>query len=326
MEYSVLAKDVLTAYNVTDPDITFIRHNENITFKIADKLHNKSYLLRIHKPVTEGLLGVQHTFQGLESEMKILEQLNLNSSLLVQNPVANSFGEYVTDSSEFVGCSCYSTLLEWIDGEILTQKEENIDEIAFKLGENLALFHQCLQQFDQSKNLTRPKYDKDRIDFAIEELRYCVKIDLFTMENYYIIREVLNLVKSQINVLDSKEGSWGIIHADLQSGNIIINKNGNPCLIDFGFCGFGYYLFDLGSAGTSLESSLRNSFLNGYASKAPFSFDNIKYIEGMIFMDSFISYPLFMKENNSWIKAHAEKLCNTLCKDFLEGKEVFFSF
>jgi Ser/Thr protein kinase RdoA (MazF antagonist) len=231
----------------------------------------------------------------------------------------------VTDSSKLVGCSCYSTLLEWIDGTVLTQKEDNIEDIAFKLGENLALFHQCLQQGKLDRNLVRPKYDNSRIDSAIEELKYCVKINLFSAENYNIIKEVLNVVKNQLKVLDTKVDAWGIIHADLQPGNIIIN-NGNPCLIDFGFCGYGYCLFDLGSAGTSLGSGLRKTFLHGYASKTTFSFSDIRYIEGLVFMDSFISYPLFMKDNNAWIKTHAEKTCNSFCKDFLEGREVFFSF
>ncbi|WP_415841202.1 hypothetical protein [Paenibacillus typhae] len=42
-------------------------------------------------------------------------------------------------------------------------------------------------------------------------------------------------------------------------------------------------------------------------------------------MDIFISYALFVRDpgSNGWIKEHAIKVCGTLCKDFLEGKEVF---
>jgi hypothetical protein len=133
MDYITLAKAVLTSYNVFEPEINFIRHNENMTFKITDKELNKCFLLRIHKPVAEGLYGIQHTFEGLDSEIKILEQLSLNSKLKVQKPVANANGEYVTDSSELVGSTCYSTLLEWIDGEIFTGKEQNVVRSHLKL-------------------------------------------------------------------------------------------------------------------------------------------------------------------------------------------------
>lgn len=121
------------------------------------------------------------------------------------------------------------------------------------------------------------------------------------------------------------EPSFGIIHADFQPGNVILN-NDDPCIIDLGFCGFGYYVFDLGSAATIFPSELRKDFLQGYISKSSFTMDDIKYVEGQIFMDIFISIVLFMRdiENNSWIKS-IPNLCDTLCKDFLEGKEVFYS-
>ena len=327
MDYNILAKKVLSLYPISNPEIEFIRHNENVTFKITDKLCNKHYLLRIHKPATEGLFGIQHTFDGIKSEIKLLQQLNSNNQLKIQKPIANCLGEYVTEYSfsEFTS-PCYSTLLEWIDGPTLTLKEDNIEEIIFALGQNLALFHHCSRQFKPGKDFVRPIYDIDRINFAIEELKYGVKINLFSIEQYEIIKEVLILVKSQIKELDLHGNAWGIIHADLQLGNIVIN-NDNPCFIDFGFCGFGYYLFDLGSAASILESNLRKTFLQGYASKSSFSFDKLKYIEGLIFMDTFISYVIFMRaENNAWIKTNATNICNTLCKEFLEGNEVFYSF
>lgn len=45
-------------------------------------------------------------------------------------------------------------------------------------------------------------------------------------------------------------------------------------------------------------------------------------------MDIFISYVLFMRDDqrNSWIKSNALTICDTLCRDFLEGKEVLYSF
>jgi len=65
MEYTALAKEVLLSYIVSDPEIGLIRHNENMTFKITNRLNNKCYLLRIHKPATDGLLGIQHTLEGI---------------------------------------------------------------------------------------------------------------------------------------------------------------------------------------------------------------------------------------------------------------------
>jgi Ser/Thr protein kinase RdoA (MazF antagonist) len=327
MDYNITAKELLSLYSISEPEIQFIRHNENITFKIIDHVYNKQYLLRIHKPATEGLFGLQHTLEGIKSEIKILQELKRKNLLHSQAPIANNLGEYITEYKlDNVNHPCYATVLEWIEGSTLTLKEDNIKEIAFALGENLALFHECLKEFKPSKDFIRPIYDIDRIDFAIEELKYCVEVNLFSIEHYDIIKKVLILVKNQINELNSRENTFGIIHADMQLGNIVVN-NDNPCIIDLGFCGFGYYVFDLGSAATIFPSNLRQTFLRGYSSKYSFSLDDLKYVEGQIFMDTFISYVMFMRDNqrNSWIKASALKKCDTICKDFLEGKEVFYS-
>jgi Ser/Thr protein kinase RdoA (MazF antagonist) len=326
MDYNIIAIEILTSYSISEPVIQFIRHNENITFKITDGVSNKNYLLRIHKPSTEGLFGLQHTLEGIKSEIKILQELNFKGILSAQKPVFNNLGMYITECKlDNFNQPCYATILEWIEGCTLTLKEDNIKELTFTFGQNLALFHKSFKDFKPTKDFIRPIYDLDRIDTAIDELKYCVEVNLFSMDHYNIIKSVLILVKNQMKELSLREETFGIIHADLQPGNIVVNSN-NPLLIDLGFCGFGYYLFDLGSAATVFPSELRDTFLKGYSTKASFSFDDLKYIEGQIFMDTFISYVLFMRDNerNSWIKSSALKICDTLCKEFLEGKEVFY--
>lgn len=44
-------------------------------------------------------------------------------------------------------------------------------------------------------------------------------------------------------------------------------------------------------------------------------------------MDIFISYAMFIRDSNcnGWVIAHAAKICDTLCKDFLDGKVVYYS-
>jgi hypothetical protein len=105
------AVEVLSLYSITEPEIEFIRHNENITFKVTDKQDNKTYLLRIHKPSTAGLYGIQHTLEGLESEMYILQGLARGEYLPAQKPVAGRMGQLVTAYTGSEIGSCYATLL-----------------------------------------------------------------------------------------------------------------------------------------------------------------------------------------------------------------------
>ncbi|WP_066503491.1 phosphotransferase enzyme family protein [Abyssisolibacter fermentans] len=326
MDYKKIANEVLLMYKLHNAEIEFIRHNENITFKISDRLNNKNYLLRIHKPATEGLFGKQHTRVGLESEIKILQELSLNNEFKVQKPIANSLSKYVTEFyNSDLGDSCCATLLEWIDGTILSNRNYNNDKIALSLGKKVGLLHKFFSEFKPNEKFERPCYGLDRIDYAVSQLKYGVEVKIFTEYQYDLIKEVLTLVKSQLRELKRQEGSWGLIHADLLPGNIIINDE-ELNFIDFCLSGFGFYLFDVGSIATEFERKYRDVFLEGYSSKFDFSHKSLRYIEGLVFMDIFISYVFFIRDNNKnkWIKDHAKNVCDTLCKDFLKGKEVFY--
>ncbi|MEK8216327.1 phosphotransferase enzyme family protein [Paenibacillus sp. FSL L8-0463] len=318
------AEEALALYSISEPAIEYIRHNENMTFKVTDTSDGKQYLLRIHKPATAGLFGIQHTLEGLQSEMYLLQGLS-QKNLRVQKPSVNRAGQFVSEYTANEFGSCYATLLEWIEGSTLTLQEDNIGQIVFALGEKLADLHHFSRE-SALPALTRPVYDAARIDRAIEELRYGIEASLYSQEHYEIIKEVLEYVKGQLRDLDTQQ-EWGLIHADVQLGNVIITNEG-PCYIDFGLFGYGYYLFDLGSASSILPSELRQTLLLGYASRSTFTFDQVRYIEGLIFMDIFISYLFFIHDpdRNGWIKEDAAKVCDTLCRDFLAGKEVYYSF
>ncbi|MBO9610117.1 MAG: phosphotransferase [Paenibacillaceae bacterium] len=54
-----------------------------------------------------------------------------------------------------------------------------------------------------------------------------------------------------------------MIHADLHIGNVVFRDN-EPYPIDFGRCGFGYYLYDIAQSIMGLYPSQRTSFIVGY--------------------------------------------------------------
>ncbi len=321
------ARKVLESYPVAEPVIEFIRHNENLTYSITDRGSGRTYLLRIHEPVTKGLFGIQHTLEGLQSEVLLLQELGHNHVLQVQMPVRNSFGEYVTEvPPEENGSPCYATLLEWIDGNTFTQEEAQLDEIVYNIGVNLARLHNFARSSATLKNLHRPVYGMERIDTALEELRYGVEAGLYRLEHYEIMSEVLSRVKGLMRELDSKEGTWGLIHADFQKGNIIINERGEPCFIDFCLSGYGHYLFDIGSASWLFESKQRDKFLEGYSSETSFHTESLRCVEGLMLMDVFVSYVFFIRDSqrNGWIKNDMVQKIE-LCKEWLAGKDIYDS-
>jgi Ser/Thr protein kinase RdoA (MazF antagonist) len=327
MEYLDYAKEAISFYSISYQGIEFIRHNENMIFKIMDDLHNKAYVLRIHSSNIKGLSGVQHTYEGLKSEMEFLHYLSKFEVLKTQIPVANCRDEYVTTFyNDDFSTPIFTTLLEWVEGVSLTLKEDNLEELIFAFGEKVAILHEASRLFRPSIDFVRPVYNVDNLETAIHDLKYGIDIGVFNANQYALMVRVVNKVINKITELDERSGAWGIIHADFQLNNIIIN-NGDLSFIDFGLSGYGYYLFDLGSAATILDSPLRNNFFNGYASRTTFSFDDLQFIECLIFADVFISYVLFIhdEKNRGWIKGHADNMCENLYEKFLEGESVFNS-
>ena len=195
--------------------------------------------------------------------MKLYKQKRGDKNNGFQRPIANCAGEYVTTHKhDEVSTPFYSTLLAWIEGSTLTLNEDNLDEIIFSLGQKVAIFHEASRFFNPTKNFVRPVYSIDSLELASHNLKYGIEIGLFNNDQYELMKKVIDKVKDKIKALDERSNAWGIIRSDFQLGNIIIN-NDEPSFIDFGLCGYGYYLFDLGSAATILKSDLRNTFLRG---------------------------------------------------------------
>ncbi|WP_211746257.1 hypothetical protein [Paenibacillus sp. Marseille-Q4541] len=121
MDYSNCFQEVLWNYAITDPIVEFIRHNENITYKVTEKGSEDTYLLRMHKPITKNMQGVHNTQAAIQSELAYLLAWSVHSELPAQIPVSNRNGEMVTTvtiENEEVHCS----VLQWITGEIMSEQ------------------------------------------------------------------------------------------------------------------------------------------------------------------------------------------------------------
>ncbi len=328
IDYIDYANKVLPLYPISSTKIEFIRHNENMIFKIIDDIHNDIYVLRIHKSKIIGFSGLQHTYACLKSEMEFLDHLAKHTTLSIQEPIYTCNGELVAISMDDESHTpLYATLLKWIEGNTLDLSNDVEDEIIHTFGINVAKLHKGSMEFKPSKDFKRPAYSIEELEKALKDLEYGVEVELYDLEQYKLMTKVAAKVIDNLKALDSRSNAWGLIHADYQPGNIIVS-NGSLSFIDFCLSGYGYYLFDLGSAGTIVKSEKRNIFLDGYASILPFSYEDLIYVDSLIFYDSLISYNLFIKDadNRGWIKKSAEKLCNEFYPKFLNGETVFYLF
>ncbi|WP_260405484.1 phosphotransferase enzyme family protein [Paenibacillus sp. 598K] len=324
--HEALARQLLASYPLDDPALTFIRHNENLTFKVNERGSGRAFLLRVHLPVTRGFDGPQHTLEGLTGEMALLQELSSHDVITAQRPVANRYGSYVTihrptDRTTDV----YATLLEWIEGDTFAHTEPRLDELIHMIGCELACFHRYTRASEACKGLYRPVYDTVKVDATGEILQYGVEAGIYSRVHYKLMSDVLEQVKTLMRGLDAEPGAWGLIHADLQRDNIVVTPSGQPAFLDFSLSGYGYALFDLASASTKIERDKRHLLLEGYSAILPLPQGSMQLIEGLILLDVFLCYAFFIRdaERNDWIGDHVIRK-NELWRKWLSGQEIFY--
>ena len=107
-----LAVKALRAYEVNEPRLTTLMHEDNTTFRI-DSANGERYVLRIHRPS-------RRTVAEVRSEMMWLTALQQETNLVVPQPVPKRNGDLVTVMSvEGVPEPRMCVLLRWITGRFV---------------------------------------------------------------------------------------------------------------------------------------------------------------------------------------------------------------
>lgn len=90
--------DIMSKFSINNYTMTFLKHNENLTYKVIDSLTGKAYLLRIHRPFTSNFTGPQHTLEGLQSELQLLIHIKEKTSLVVQTPIRSNSSDFIIEA------------------------------------------------------------------------------------------------------------------------------------------------------------------------------------------------------------------------------------
>lgn len=294
-----LLREALYNYEINQPQIEFIRHNENETYKIKDMLLDKQYVIRLHKSSEDFSLDIfnfhQHSIKYLSSEINILNCIRSNTKIGVQTPIKNKYGEFVTILSDGTPV----TLLSWISGNTIENIELN-DHILFKLGMIVGEFHQFSKAWSESKNVSRYSYDKTLLRRMAFKLTYGLQLKVISTEQFEIINHAINEICNLIDQLDLKKKSKGIVHSDLAKSNIIVSDNGEIIPIDFGLSGNSYYYMDLGSLFSHFNKPEQQScILKGYKSIIDEEIE-IKYIEAFMVFQIILFISTHIKNANKF--------------------------
>ena len=284
-----LAEEAIKHWDVEVKSINLHLQSENTVFKV-EGLDGNTYALRIHR---KGY----HDLEELNSEHVWTSSLS-NAGLLVPEAVITRSGEAYTSVS-FLNSSEYRYvgLVKWIEGTILNDlildlEEKDVSVVYESLGKVVAKFHKATIAWEKPKDFKRHSFDTDGFLGSKPFWgRFWEAQNATTRE-----REKLSLIRNNITESLSKLpkdiNSFGMIHADLHSQNVLIQGK-SLSVIDFDDSGFGWYGFDLAVAiwdrldftatGCHFDIAYK-SLIKGYLEERPNAKDIIENIPAFLLM------------------------------------------
>jgi Ser/Thr protein kinase RdoA (MazF antagonist) len=254
-------------YELEWEHIQFIQLSDTITYKIETN-SAKSYLLRIHSD--------RLSKKEIRSELILLQALNKLDDLTVPEGVVSFDGSYVLEIDTEKGYKRpYVTMMQWIVGAHASG--DFTDSCANKMGILMGKLHEAAASFVSPPDFVRPIWGAESFNREMAKLEryYTCFLSEKAWKSYQAAAEK---VVSELTAMHRNDHNYGLIHADLHIGNIVF-KDDQPYPIDFGRCGYGYYLYDMAGTLVGLRPKHRWMFIQGYMSVRKLEADYVRYLE-----------------------------------------------
>lgn len=320
MKQHSLALRALEAYSIGPSSVTFLRHNENMVFRVADEQTSTAYLLRLHVSLTKALQGERLRPEGIRSELLWLEALTEETSLVLQRPVRNTEGKLVTmigDEQGSIPCS----LLQWIEADPFPMAPSP-DQVK-RLGTVIARLHAHARAWSVPVAFQRPVYD---LAFYRRQILPAflegVDAGILSERDFTCMQETLELI---LATLAEIQEPLLLIHADLWRGNLLASDKAIH-LIDFSLCGFGSPLFDLGTCLMSLPAGLRPALINTYQrqERLPAAYPRLLDASALLSRMGAYVYLLADSSEHAWLKERIPRFVAQECRLFAEEKPLLW--
>ncbi|WP_438431425.1 phosphotransferase enzyme family protein [Gorillibacterium sp. sgz500922] len=313
-----IASNALANYPLDRPAIDYIGQSGTTIFKVVDS-EDRRYSLRLHLSKSETLDEAWTDAERIRSELDWLRALSRDTDLTVPTPVANHRGKFVTDVN---GTVC--TLVRWVEGE--TKPFLSTVQDVESLGETMGKLHRYASSWKAPDAFTRPSYDAARIERSLQRLGeqpYAGWLDPNTAD---LLERAGQRAIRMMNAMEQTPRTWGMIHADLIPGNFVFHGE-EARLIDFGACGFGYYLFDLAWTFSYLHPAFREPLLAAYSNHFPLPDAYLERLEGLFVaaqLDT-IGFWLGLPDAQEWLPAHIGKLTAREFGSYVRNEPFLFA-
>ena len=256
------AKILLTDYHMPDAEVNWLAYTHNAVFDVVHKRGH--FVLRVHDKSAEA---------RLESERWIMIQLIVGMGQQVAPSPIRVMYSYNT--------STIGLFLTHIEGIPRSSESLSLSDMQ-AIGQYLAEMHNLRIEAEERPNLDYNGLFGEMGVYRLSE----EAMQVFTDEQLTVMDAAAEKVKAAMDELGVSDTEFGLIHGDLLLQNILFHE-GEVRALDFEYCGWGYYLYDLTPILWQLKPQARypeleQALWDGYTSIRPLSSRHRELLETFI--------------------------------------------
>jgi Ser/Thr protein kinase RdoA (MazF antagonist) len=256
-----LAKAALPLYGHSPgATATLINYSENATYRIDDPDRAEPSILRIHR-------RGYHTEAAIRSELQWLIALGQHPGIHTARPIAARDGTLIQSlSSMRLPEPHHAVMFTFLSGS--EPSEDDLLGPFERLGSVSAHMHDQARNWSLPDGFTRQIWDHDGAlgDRSIWG-RWQDGIGM-TTESRRLFARLSETINLRLRRFGRSRDRFGLVHADIRLANLLVEGDTTK-VIDFDDCGFGWFLYDIGTALSFIEHrsdvpELVAAWLRGY--------------------------------------------------------------
>jgi Ser/Thr protein kinase RdoA (MazF antagonist) len=289
-----LASSALGRWGLEGAALKMINHSENVTYLVTPADSAAPVILRVHR---EGY----HTLNGIRSELAWMHALQSEAGVKTPQAIPGIDGEEV----QVVSHPALSTprncvLFAFIEGE--EPKLGNLTEPFRQLGEVTARTHVHSLGWKRPAFFERTIWDFEHSLGAKPNWGPWTDGPDLTHDRLRLLTRLVDTLRRRLERFGQGNERFGLIHADFRLANLLIHR-GDVRVIDFDDCGFGWLLYDAGTAVSFFEHQpevpeLMAAWSEGYRRVRPLSGDEEHELMTFVLLRRMILF--------AWIGSHSE--------------------
>ncbi len=257
-----LAQEALAHYDLpADAQVSMINYSENFTYRVDAPSSGARWALRVHRED-------YHSENGIGCELAWMKALREEAG--VQTPVAvpGRDAELIqTVLSDGVPRPRHCVLFDWLSG---AEPDESGDLIGpfEELGEISGRIHRHSKGWSRPAGFERLIWDYPH---TLGDQPYWGRWQdgmALDAERIALLERLSATIERRLEAFGQAPARYGVIHADLRLANLLMDDAGTR-VIDFDDCGFGWYMYDYGTALSFIEDrpdvpELTAAWVKGY--------------------------------------------------------------